>query len=137
MEWGDDDLFSLKANRPAMVAEMEALFAAPSALTWHETIDAHHGRIEPQRHATSQDTDSLFSDRRYAGEPAMPGLATVAVLNSTLARHGQTSLSRRHHVFSARLTPERFVAAMRARWSIEKSQHWVGHDCRWGPCSQS
>ena len=128
LERGGDYLFSLKANRPAMLADVEAFFAAPAtagALAWHETVDADHGRVERRRHATTQDVAWLFSDRRYAGEPAMPGLTTLAVVDSTVERDGQTSRSRRYYLSSADLTPEHFAVAVRAHWSIENSQHWV------------
>ena len=108
-----------------MLADVEAFFAAAGALNWHETVDADHGRVERRRHAISQNTAWLFSDRRYAGEPVMPGLASIAVVDSIVERDGQTSRSRRYYVSSACLSPERFATAVRAHWSIENSQHWV------------
>lgn len=127
LERGGDYLFSLKANRPAMLAEVEAFFAEPpaGALAWHETVDADHGRAERRRHAVSHDTAWMFSDRRYAGEPAMPGLATLAMVESTVERDGRTSRLRRYYLSSASLSPERFAAVVRSHWSIENAQHWV------------
>ena len=110
LERGGDYLFSLKDNRSAMLADVEAFFAAPdtlSLLNWHETVDADHGRVERRRHATTQDVAWLFSDRRYAGEPAVPDLTTTAVVDSTVERDGQTSRSRRYYLSSTCLAPER------------------------------
>lgn len=67
----------------------------------------------------------LFSDRRYAGEPAMPGLATLAMVTSTVERDRQTTTATRYYLSSASLTPKRFAEAVRAHRAIENSLHWV------------
>jgi hypothetical protein len=47
LDRGGDYLFALKANRPAMLAEVAAFLAAPPApLESFVTIDAEHGRVE-------------------------------------------------------------------------------------------
>jgi predicted transposase YbfD/YdcC len=123
---GGDYLFALKDNRPAMRAEVAAFFETPpEPLPAFVTTDADHGRIELRRHWTSHDVDWLFSDRRYAGEPVMPGLATIARVEAERTVGGRTSRAVRHYVSSARLPPERFAEAVRAHWAIENSLHWV------------
>ncbi len=115
---GGDYLLALKGNRPALHADVMAFFAGPPAdsLIWHETSDADHGRIEIRRHAVTQSVDWPFSDRRYAGEPHMPGLASLAMVASTVDRDGKTATATRYDLSSARLTPERFAEAVRAHW---------------------
>jgi predicted transposase YbfD/YdcC len=123
---GGDYLFALKANRPAMLAEVEAFFAdPPRALPEAVTTDADHGRIETRRHWVSHETGWLFSSRRYAGEPAMPGLATIACVEAERRIGDSVSRSMRYYLSSARLSPERFAEAVRAHWAIENSLHWV------------
>lgn len=123
---GGDYLFALKANRPAMLAEVAAFFAEPpEPLPAFETTDADHGRIETRRHRTSHDVGWLFSDRRHAGEPAMPGLATIACVEAERSTGGKTTRSARYYLSSATLSPERFARAVRAHWAIENSLHWV------------
>lgn len=124
---GGDYLFALKGNRPTLHADVTAFFAdpPPGSVAWHETSDADHGRIEVRRHALTQSVDWLFSDRRYAGEPAMPGLATLAMVTSTVERDRQTTTATRYYLSSASLTPKRFAEAVRAHWAIENSLHWV------------
>lgn len=127
LERGGDYLFALKANRPAMLGDIRAFFADPGTegLAWHETTDAGHGRLEVRRHAVSHEIDWLFSSRRYPDEPQMPGLACLAMVESSVERDGHTSRSVRYYLSSAKLTPERFASAVRAHWGIENGLHWV------------
>jgi predicted transposase YbfD/YdcC len=126
LERGGDYLLALKANRPAMLREVEAFFADPAVtLDTFETTDADHGRVETRRHRVTHSVDWLFSDRRYAGEPRLPGLATLACVEATRSEGGHTGVSTRYFLSSARLTPEAFARAVRAHWAIENALHWV------------
>lgn len=125
-ERGGDWLFALKANRPQVLAEVERFFADPATpVERHVTTDADHGRIEVRRHALSRDVAWLFSDRRYPNEPALPGLATLAMVESEVEQAGKTSLMRRYYLSSANLDAERFARSVRIHWRIENSLHWV------------
>jgi hypothetical protein len=91
---GGDYLFALKANRPAMHAAVVEFFADPPAgVPRHITTDGEHGRIETRRHWVSHEVGWLFSDRRYSGEPAMPELATIGMVEAEIERGGQTCIS--------------------------------------------
>lgn len=127
LERGGDYLFALKANRPAMLAEVEAFFVdpPPGAVETHLTTDADHGRIELRRHQVTHDVAWLFSDRRYPHEPAMPGLATIAMVEPTVERDDRTTTSRRYYLSSAKLPAAAFARAVRAHWGIENGVHWV------------
>jgi predicted transposase YbfD/YdcC len=131
LDRGGDYLLALKANRPAVLREVEAFFAdPPEPLEVFETTDADHGRIETRRHRVTLSTDWLFSDRRYPDEARIPGLATLACVEATRTERdgtaaGRTSTSTRYYLSSAPLTPERFARAVRAHWAIENSLHWV------------
>lgn len=123
LERGGDYLFALKANRPAMREAVAAFFAdPPQPLECFETWDADHGRVEHRRHWVTHSVNWLFGDRAEPGAPRMPGLATLACVEA--ARDGGPP-SRRYHLSSARLTPERFANAVRSHWAIENSLHWV------------
>lgn len=125
-EKGGDYLFALKANRPAMHAAVAEFFAdPPAALPQHVTIDGGHGRIETRRHWLSREVGWLFSDRRYSGEPSMPDLAMIGMVEAEVERDGQISRSRRYYLSSAALDPPAFATAVRAHWAIENRVHWV------------
>jgi predicted transposase YbfD/YdcC len=123
MARGGDYLFALKANRPAMLAEVAAFFAdPPEPLPAFETLDADHGRIETRRHRVSHSVDWLFGDRAEPDAPRMPGLATLACVEAT---RDDGPPSTRYYLSSARLSPEAFARAVRSHWAIENSLHWV------------
>ena len=126
LDKGGHYLFALKANRPAMLADVEAFFADPPApLPVFEATDAGHGRVETRRHRVSHDVAWLFSDRAYPDAPRMPGLRTIACVEAERTIDGNTSRAKRYYLSSAVPTPERFAGAVRAHWAIENSLHWV------------
>lgn len=123
LERGGNYLFALKANRPAMMAEVEAFFAdPPEPMQVFETVDAGHGRIETRHHRVTHSVDWLFGDRAEPGAPHMPGLATLACVT---AQRDDGPVTSRYYLSSARLSAQEFARAVRSHWAIENSLHWV------------
>ena len=124
---GGDYLLALKANRPAMLTDVQAFFAdpPPGTVLRHETLGKDHGRIETRRHAVCHDVAWLVSDRRYAGEPAFPDLAMVGMIEAETERGGKVEREQRYYLASARLDPAAFARAARGHWGIENRLHWV------------
>jgi predicted transposase YbfD/YdcC len=123
LDRGGDYLFALKANRPAMLAEVVRVFAdPPGAMEECTTTDADHGRIETRRHRVSHSTEWLFGDRAEPGAPRMPGLACLACVE---ASRDDGPPATRYSLSSRRLTPEAFARAVRQHEAIENSLHWV------------
>jgi len=122
LDGGGDYVLALKQNRPATFTEVEVLFAAPPpsiAIGVHQTIDGGHGRIETRTHSVCHDVSWLFSDRRYPGEPAFPGLAMVGMVESRTERDGKTEQERRYYLCSTRLDAKTFARVVRSHWGIE------------------
>jgi predicted transposase YbfD/YdcC len=124
---GGDYLLALKANWPATFADVAAFFAdpPPGMVETCETIDGDHGRIEVRRHAVCHDVGWLFSDRRYPGEVAFPGLATIGMVETEVDRSGTSGRERRYYLASAKLGAPTFARAVRGHWGIENRLHWV------------
>ena len=99
--------------------------ASQLAAAVFETADADHGRLELRRHWVSHDVSWLFSDRRYAGEPVMPGLATIARVEAERTVDGRTSRAVRYYLSSAHLLPEH-LAKGRARPLGDREQPPLG-----------
>jgi predicted transposase YbfD/YdcC len=127
LECGGDYLLALKANRPATFKDVEAFFADPPSdgIETGTTTDGDHGRIEVRRHTVCHDVAWLFSDRRYPGEVAFPGLAMIAMVESEAEREGKLTRERRYYLSSARLDAAAVAQAVRGHWGIENRLHWV------------
>jgi predicted transposase YbfD/YdcC len=127
-ERGGDYLLALKANRPALLAEVETFFDDPANLAdcqAFDTVDADHGRLEQRRHRVCHQIDWLTSDRRYPNERVFPGLATIAMVQATTEHAGRIRREQRYYISSADLDAKAFAAAVRAHWGIENRLHWV------------
>jgi len=127
LERGGDYLLALKENRPVLHGDVERFFAdAPKdAVTTLQTTDGDHGRLETRKHTVCHDVSWLFSDRRYAGEIAFPGLAMIGMIESEVERNGKLERARRYYLCSTRLDAATFARAVRAHWGVENRLHWV------------
>jgi predicted transposase YbfD/YdcC len=128
VEGGGDYLLSLKANWPALMAEVEAFFADPAnaeACQVFDTVDADHGRLEQRRHRVCHKLDWLFSDRRFPSERRFPRLTTIAMVEAVTERDGKVQTERRYYLSSAKLDAKTFAHAVRAHWGVENRLHWV------------
>ena len=117
----------MKANRPATFKDVETFFAdpPPGSIETCTTTDGDHGRVEVRRHAVCHDVAWLFSDRRYPGEVAFPGLAMIGMVEAETERDGKTTRERRYYLCSAKLDAATFAQAVRGHWGIENRLHWV------------
>lgn len=128
VDGGGDYLLSLKANWPALMAEVETFFADPanlSACQVFDTTDADHGRLEQRRHLVCHHVEWLASDRRFPDERPFPHLAAIAMVQATTQRGGKTGHERRYYLCSAKLDAKAFAHAVRAHWGVENRLHWV------------
>jgi predicted transposase YbfD/YdcC len=127
IERGGDYLLALKENRPVLHADVERFFAdAPrDAVATLQTTDGDHGRLEIRKHTVCHDVGWLFSDRRYAGEVAFPGLAMIGMIESEVERNGKLERAHRYYLCSTRLDAATFARAVRAHWGVENRLHWV------------
>lgn len=128
VDGGGDYLLSLRANRPALMAEVETFFAdpanAPDCQVFN-TVDADHGRLEQRRHLVCHKLDWLLSDRRFPDERRFPGLTTIAMVQSLTERGQKIEAERRYYISSAKLDAKSFAHAVRAHWGVENRLHWV------------
>src|SRR3546814_14652022 len=82
---GGDYLLALKANWPALLADIETFFADPANRAdcrIFDTVDADHGRLEQRHHRVCHRIDWLASDRRHPDHRIFPALATISMLEA-------------------------------------------------------
>jgi predicted transposase YbfD/YdcC len=106
IEQGGDDVLALKANQGTLFADVQLFVDDPKTpLARAESVDGDHGRIEV-RHA-------------------WPGLRAIGKVTAARETPAKTSIETRYFLMSQALTPERFLAVVRAHWGIENGLHWV------------
>lgn len=128
VEGGGDYLLSLKANWPALMAEVGTFFADVAnahACQTFDTADADHGRLEQRHHVVSHDVDWLGSERRSPHERGFPRLAMIAMVQTRTERDGKIEQEQRYYISSAKLDAKTFANAVRAHWGVENRLHWV------------
>jgi predicted transposase YbfD/YdcC len=121
LDRGADYLLAVKDNQPALHDDIKRYFddAPPEELQTCQTTDADHGRIEVRRHVVSHNVDWLAEDSRF------PGIKSIAMVENTVERNGQTSCERRYYICSLLLLVVLFAGAVRSHWHIENRLHWV------------
>ena len=76
-------------------------------------------RIATRRYTVCHDIDWMTSDRRYPGEPKLPGLAMIGRVETEVERGGKIEYETRYYLCSIRMTAEMFGQAVRGHWGIE------------------
>jgi predicted transposase YbfD/YdcC len=120
IEQGGDYVLALKANQGTLFADVQLFVDDPKTpLARAESVDGDHGRIEVRQAALSPDIAWLQEHH------AWPGLKAIGKVTAARETPAKTSIETRYFLMSQVLTPERFLAVVRAHWSIENGLHWV------------
>jgi predicted transposase YbfD/YdcC len=110
----------LKANHGPLFAAAEASFAAASDLTFFETRERAHGRIEWRK------TSILPLSRLALKDIDFPGLKAIGRIEAErTASNGKRQSAVRYIALSRLLSPEKLADVVRAHWSIENQLHWT------------
>lgn len=120
IEQGGDYVLALKANQGTLFADVQLFVDDPKTpLARAESVDGDHGRIEVRQAALSHDIAWLQAHH------AWPGLRAIGKVTAARETPAKTSIETRYFLMSQILTPERFLAIVRAHWGIENGLHWV------------
>lgn len=121
LDRGADYLLAVKDNQPSLHDDIKRYFddAPADEVETFQTTDADHGRIEVRRHVVSHKVDWLAEDSRF------PGIKSIAMVENTVERNGETSCERRYYICSVVLLAVQFANAVRCHWHIENRLHWV------------
>ena len=124
---GGDYLLAVKDNQASLYDEIRHYLDDPAAAihSRFETTDGGHGRIAVRRHQVSHEVDWLTTTRRHPGEPRLPGLRAIAMVEAEVERNGATSRERRYYLSSFPLDAKLFAHAVRCHWHVENRLHWV------------
>jgi len=118
---GGDYVLALKANQPALHADVRLLLDDPEAPPDDvaATTDGDHGRIETRRGAIVHDVAWLAESHGF------PGLAAIGSVTARREAAGNTTTATRYYLLSKPLSAAHFLEVVRAHWQIENRLHWV------------
>jgi predicted transposase YbfD/YdcC len=126
LDKGGDYLLGLKGNQGALRADAQLFVEEQESCEWrdvrttfHQSVDADHGRIETRRARVLHDLGWL--QQRHA----WPGLRALLVIDATREAGGRIERERRFYITSSPLAADRLGPLARAHWAIENSLHWV------------
>ncbi len=116
----------LKGNHPTAHEEVESYFASEigdsllkSDVSYTETTDGDHGRIEVRRYWLSTDI-GWFEDAN-----AWPGLRAFGMVEAERSvADAKTTVHRRYYLTTVEHVGG-FARAVRSHWGVENSLHWV------------
>lgn len=123
---GADYVLALKANHGGLHERVAQFFSSVREGRTHgfrvserRSVEKEHGRIEERRfwHVTAPE------DLVAAGEWA--DLASLGLCAAVREVKGGASTHRRYYLSSLEVDAEKFAEAVRGRWAVENSCHWV------------
>ncbi len=119
---GGDYVLALKRNQDTLHGDVTLFLDSPEGaekIQSYEHVSKDHGRLETRLAEVSHEIDWLQEAHDW------PGLQAIGKVTATRESKGKQNTEARYYVMSAKLSPEAFLRAVRAHWSIENSLHWV------------
>jgi predicted transposase YbfD/YdcC len=123
---GGNYVLALKRNHEHLYEAVEALFqpapTTPSAgppLSYYETTDKAHGRVEIRRHWTTDAVTELEQHEAWAK------LSCLGKVESERHVDGKVTCEQRYYLASIPNDVQQFAQAVRGHWGIENQVHWV------------
>lgn len=120
---GADYVLALKGNHPQLNQEVAEYFEdaikTGAELSYAESADKGHGRLEVRRVFTSQEVDWISDRTKWAG------LRSIVMIERERHIGEQKSTERQYYLSSHELLAERASALVRGHWAIENNLHWV------------
>ena len=128
LDEGADYVLAVKGNQGHLHESIRDLFDVVRTPgfdglghTYHETLNAGHGRIETRRCWAVSGAEGVS----YVDEGGRwPGLATLVLVESERHVGEETTLESRYYISSLGNDAKRLLEAVRSHWGIENALHW-------------
>ena len=126
VEQGADYVLALKPNQGHFYTAVERWFqtadhttSEEASLSYYETEEQQHGRVEIRRHWTTPVPAGLPMAAAWAK------LTTVGRVESERHVQGEVTVEQRYYIASLASDAQRLAHAVRAHWGIKNCVHWV------------
>ena len=119
---GGNYVLTLKANQKELHKDAKEWLEDPEAqkeMLSYQHVGCGHGRIETRTATVSHDVGWLQDLHRW------PGLEAVGKVEAARETEGRTKTETRYCIMSRKMSSEELLKAVRNRWAIENSLHWV------------
>jgi len=120
---GADYVLALKGNQPLLNQEVASYFedalGSHEPLSYHQSVDKGHGRLEVRRVWTSTDLDWMSERKRWKG------LQSIVMVERERHVGPDSSTERAYFLSSHALEAPRAGKLIRGHWAIENGLHWV------------
>jgi predicted transposase YbfD/YdcC len=119
-----DFVIALKGNQSNLHDDVKTFFELETqkknpAITYHQTIDKDHGRIEKRHYGLCPDIAWLKQRN-----PQWSMIKSIGFVSSIRIVNKQQSHEIRYYIVSYKDDVMRFAEDVRGHWSIENSLHW-------------
>lgn len=123
---GADYILAVKDNQPTLHEALRDYFTTAHAgqfagvpMTYHEEVDAGHGRCEIRRCWLVEDLQTLPQPEQWAGLRSIAWVQAERHVGDTVSRED------RYYITSLTGSAQTLARAVRSHWSIENQLHWV------------
>jgi predicted transposase YbfD/YdcC len=125
IDQGGDYVVALKGNQGRLHEEVVEFFEYAQTkdfkgipYSYHENVEADHGRIERRHYWTVDDLAGLEE------KPKWKGFNLIGMVESERHTGEKVAVERRYYISSLGNQAARFAQAVRGHWGIENSLHW-------------
>ena len=119
-----DYFLALKANQKHLfddvVTFFESAITTGKKLSYNETLDKGHGRLEIRRCWSTDEIKWLV-----ARNPGWKNLTSICVVESERHIKGSVTRERRYYITSYASDAKQLLSYSRRHWAIENNLHWV------------
>ena len=126
VDQGGDYVLALKRNQGTLYAEVKQLFESvhttaseAAALSYYETEEVNHGRVEIRRYWTTDALEGLSTADTWTK------LSCVGMVEAERHVQGSVTIEQRYYIASIENDAHRLAQAVRGHWGIENCVHWV------------
>lgn len=115
---------AVKANQKILHDEIDEYFTyaekeEAEKLSFYQTEEKDHGRIEIRKYTTSADTDF------FTGKKDWKNLKSIGKVESIRETEGKQSRDIRYYILDEDYSAQEMANVVRGHWEIENKLHWV------------
>ena len=110
---------NLRKDTGLFMTEQAAVDYVNTTVTYHETVEKSHGRIETRKVTVCADIDWLKAHHNW------PGLKSIVMVQYHAILQDKTRAETHYYILSMTSDAQHHAKAIRDHWGVENGLHWV------------